>query len=262
MSEPSTLLVSVTEQDGIARIVINRPKMNALNRAVLDELAQAVRAVSRRGGPRVAVLSGAGDRAFVAGADIGEMSTMTPAEAREFAEAGHTACRLIEEAPCPFIAAVQGYALGGGCELALACDFIYASENAEFGQPEVNLGLMPGFGGTQRLTRRVGAGWARQLIYTGEYIKAAEAQAIGLVNRVVPAGELEKTVLAIAAKIAQKGPLGVAASKRAILRGAEIDLVAGCELEARAFAVLFGSEDQKEGTRAFLEKRSPVFKGR
>jgi enoyl-CoA hydratase len=261
MSEFSTLRVS--EQDGIAKIVINRPdKLNALNRAVLDELALAVRDLSRRDGPRVAILTGEGQRAFVAGADIAEMSTMTVAGAKDFADAGHRACRLIEEAPCPFIAAVHGFALGGGCELALACDFIYASDKAKFGQPEVSLGLMPGFGGTQRLARRVGPGRARELVYTGDHINAESALAMGLVNAVVPAGELEERVLAVAQKIAQKAPLSIAASKRVILRGAEIDLVAACELEAQAFSALFCSEDMKEGTTAFLEKRPPSFRGR
>jgi enoyl-CoA hydratase len=261
MSEFSTLLFS--EQDGIAKIVVNRPdKLNALNRTVLDELARAVRTVSRSGGPRVAILTGAGDRAFVAGADIAEMSTMTTAQAKEFADAGHAACALIEQAPCPFIAAVHGFALGGGCELALACDFIYATEKARFGQPEVNLGIMPGFGGTQRLARRVGPGRARELVYTGDHVLADQALAMGLVNAVVPPAELEERVLAVAKKIASKAPLAIAASKRVMLRGAETDLPTGCELEAQAFAGLFGSEDQREGTRAFLEKRTIAFVGR
>ena len=261
MAELSTLLV--TEQDGIAKIVINRPdKLNALNRTVIDELSQAVSDLSKAGGPRAVILTGSGQRAFVAGADIAEMSTMTPAQAKSFADAGHGLCRLIEEAPCPVIAAVHGFALGGGCELALACDFIYASEKARFGQPEVALGLMPGFGGTQRLSRRVGPGRARELIYTGDQVTAAEALAMGLVNAVLPPAELDERVLVVAGKIAQKAPLAIGASKRAILRGIEVDLVAGCELEAQAFSALFGSEDQKEGTKAFLEKRTPAFQGR
>lgn len=261
MSEFSTLLVS--EQDGVAKIVVNRPdKLNALNRTVLDELARAVRELSRSGGPRVAILTGAGDRAFVAGADIAEMSTMTTAQAKEFADAGHAVCALIEQAPCPFIAAVQGFALGGGCELALACDFVYASEKARFGQPEVNLGIMPGFGGTQRLARRIGPGRARELVYTGDHILADQALAMGLVNAVVPPAELEERVLTVAKKIASKAPLAISASKRVMLRGLETDLPTGCELEAQAFAGLFGSEDQREGTRAFLEKRTVVFQGR
>jgi len=261
MADYSTLLVS--ETDGIATIVVNRPdKLNALNRTVLDELAEAVRHVSRTGGPRVAILAGAGERAFVAGADISEMSTLTAAQAKAFSDAGHAACDLIERAPCPFIAKVNGFALGGGCELALACDFIYASDKARFGQPEVNLGIMPGFGGTQRLARRVGPGRARELVYTGDHIMAEQALGMGLVNAVVPAAELEERVAAVAKKIAQKPPLAIAASKRVILRGLEADLVAACELEAQAFSALFGSEDQQEGMRGFLEKKAVTFQGR
>jgi enoyl-CoA hydratase len=261
MTEFSTILVS--EQDAIAKIVVNRPdKLNSLNRTVIDELNRAVLGLSRPGGPRAAILTGAGQRAFVAGADIAEMSTMTPAQAKSFADAGHRLCQLIEEAPCPVIAAVHGFALGGGCELALACDFIYASEKARFGQPEVALGLMPGFGGTQRLARRIGPGRARELIYTGDHITAEAALAMGLVNAVVPPVELDERVQVVAGKIAQKAPLAVTASKRVLLRGLETDLVAGCELEAQAFSALFGSEDQKEGTKAFLEKRPPTFHAR
>ena len=261
MTELSTILV--TQQDGIAKIVVNRPdKLNALNRTVIDELTRAVTGLFGSGGPRAAILTGAGQRAFVAGADIAEMSTMTAAEAKSFADAGHRLCQLIEEAPFPVIAAVHGFALGGGCELALACDFIYASDKARFGQPEVALGLMPGFGGTQRLARRVGPGRARELIYTGDHVTADAALAMGLVNAVVPVAELDERVQAVAGKIAQKAPLAITASKRVILRGLETDLVAGCELEAQAFSSLFGSEDQKEGTKAFLEKRTPTFNAR
>jgi enoyl-CoA hydratase len=253
----------LTEHNGIAELVVNRPdKRNALNRAVIGELVDAIRTISRRGGPRAAIIMGAGDVAFVAGADIAEMSTMSVADAKAFSDAGHELGALVEMAPCPFIAAVNGVALGGGCELALACDFIYASDKARFGQPEVGLGLMPGFGGTQRLARRVGVGVARELIYTGDPLSAADALAKGLVNAVVPHAELKEKVLAVATKIASKAPLAIAASKRAILRGTETDLVAGNELEAQAFAALFGSDDQREGTRAFLEKRAPAFNGR
>lgn len=261
MSEFST--IRVEEQDGVAKIVINRPdKLNALNRLVIDELTLAVREVSRRDGPRAAILTGEGQRAFAAGADIAEMSTMTVAQAKDFADAGHGVCLLIEEAPCAFIAAVHGFALGGGCELALACDFIYASDKARFGQPEVSLGLMPGFGGTQRLARRVGRARARELVYTGDHISAEAALAMGLVNAVVPPAELDERVRSVAQKIAQKAPLAVGASKRVIARGSEIDLIAACELEAQAFSALFGSEDMKDGTKAFLEKRTPSFRGR
>jgi enoyl-CoA hydratase len=260
MSDYQSLLV--TEEGGVATITVNRPeKLNALNRVVLRELATAVRQIAENPAVRIAILTGAGEKAFVAGADIAEMSNMTAAEAKVFSDAGHRACALIEEAPCPFIAQVNGFALGGGCELALACDFIYASDKARFGQPEVNLGVLPGFGGTQRLARRVGPGRARELVYTGDHVTAEQALAMGLVNAVVPAAELGARVLAVAKKIAAKGPLAIRASKRVLLRGAETDLVAGCELEATAFSALFGSEDQKEGMRAFLEKRAAAFKG-
>jgi enoyl-CoA hydratase len=198
----------------------------------------------------------------VAGADIAEMSTMTTAQGKAFADAGHALCAAIEAAPCPFIAQVHGFALGGGCELALACDFIYASEKARFGQPEVNLGILPGFGGTQRLARRIGPGRARELVYTGDMVSAEQALAMGLVNAVVPVAELEERVSSVAKKIAQKGPLAIAAAKRVILRGLEADLPTGCELEAQAFSSLFGTEDQKEGMRAFLEKKPVTFQGR
>jgi enoyl-CoA hydratase len=260
MAEYQSLLFS--EEDGIAKIVVNRPdKLNALSRAVLDDLSRAVRAVIESPTARVAIVTGAGEKAFVAGADIAEMEKMTPAQAKAFSDAGHAVCALIEQAPCPFIAAVNGFALGGGCELALACDFIYASDKARFGQPEVSLGILPGFGGTQRLARRVGPGRARELVYTGDHVTAEAALAMGLVNAIVPLAELSERVLAVAKKIAKKGPLAIAASKRVILRGGETDLAAACELEATAFSALFGSEDQKEGMRAFLEKRAAAFKG-
>lgn len=255
--------VLVTEDASVATVVVNRPdKLNALNRIVLDELADAFDTLCRGARPRVAILTGAGDRAFVAGADIAEMSELSVAAAKSFADAGHLACSRIELAPFPVIAQVNGFALGGGTELALACDFVYASDKAKFGQPEVGLGLMPGFGGTQRLARRVGQGLAREIIYTGDPIGADRALEIGLVNAVVPHGELAAKVTAVAKKIASRGPIAVAASKRTLLRGYDADIATGCELEAQAFAALFDSDDQKEGTRAFLEKRQATFTGR
>src|SRR6185369_8338403 len=190
-----------------------------------------------------------------------EMVEQGATEARGFAAAGRAVGDVLENMTKPVVAMVNGFALGGGCELALACDFIYASDKARFGQPEVNLGVLPGFGGTQRLARRVGPGRARELVYTGDHVTAADALAMGLVNAVVPAAELEGRVLAVAKKIAAKGPLAIRAAKRVLLRGAETDLAAACELEATAFSALFGSEDQKEGMRAFLEKRAAAFKG-
>lgn len=251
------------DQDGaIATVTINRPdKLNALNAQVIRELTEAFARLGSDG-TRAVVLTGAGEKAFVAGADIAEMSGLSSAEAKAFAEAGHRLGFTLESAPYPVIAAVNGFALGGGCELALACDFIYASDRAKFGQPEVNLGLMPGFGGTQRLSRRVGLGLARELVFTGEPIDAERALAIGLVNAVVPGGELLDRARATAHKIAAKAPLAIAASKRALAKGYDVELGVACELEATAFGALFASEDMREGTRAFVEKRKPEFRGR
>jgi enoyl-CoA hydratase len=207
-------------------------------------------------------VTGAGDKAFAAGADIAAMSEMTASQALRFAELGHRVGAAFEQARFPFIAAVNGFALGGGCEIALACDFIYASERAKLGQPEVTLGVLPGFGGTQRLARRVGAAWARELCMTGDVIGAEEALRIGLVNRVLPPAELLPKAREMAKKIASRGPLAIAALKRAILRGEDVALPTANELEATAFASLFGTADQKEGMKAFLEKRAPSFVGR
>jgi enoyl-CoA hydratase len=252
----------IIENDGtIATLTLNRPdKLNALNEALIGELTAAFTALAEKT-PRAVVVTGAG-KAFSAGVDIGEMSTMSTVDAKRRADAGHALGALVESLSCPVIAAVNGFALGGGCELALACDFIYAADSAKFGQPEVNLGVIPGFGGTQRLTRRVGIGRARELVYTGEIIAADKALAIGLVNAVVPKDELMTRVRAVVDQIASKGPLAVAAAKRVTLRGADADLTVANELEAQAFAMLFGSEDQKEGMKAFVEKRKPEFGGR
>ena len=250
----------------VATITIQRPdKLNALNARVIAELTRAFNDLlpsdSDQESVRAAILTGAG-KAFVAGADISEMADMTPVGAKLFSDAGHRLCALIESLPFPVIAAVNGFALGGGCELALACDFIYAAEGAKLGQPEVNLAVIPGFGGTQRLLRRVGAARARELIYTADLVTAEQALAMGLVNAVVPAAELLVRVRDVALKIASRGPLAVAAAKRVMLRGEALDLPAACELEAQAFAMLFGSEDQKTGMRAFLEKSKASFKRR
>ncbi|NUQ72899.1 MAG: enoyl-CoA hydratase/isomerase family protein [Polyangiaceae bacterium] len=250
----------------VATITIQRPdKLNALNARVIAELTRAFHDLASTGENQeptaAAILTGAG-KAFVAGADISEMAAMNPAHAKLFSDAGHRLCALIESLPFPVIAALNGFALGGGCEIALACDFIYAADNAKLGQPECNLAVIPGFGGTQRLLRRVGAARARELIYTGDLITAEQALGMGLVNAVFPAGELLQKARDTAVKIASKGPLAVATAKRVMLRGEALDLPAACELEAQAFAMLFGSEDQKTGMRAFLEKTKASFKGR
>jgi len=255
------------ERDGrVATVTINRPdKLNALSTKVVRDLMMAFhRLVFPSDGDRpwAVILTGAGEKAFVAGADIAEMSAMNAAEAKGFADAGHRLGALMESAPFVVISAVNGFALGGGTELALCGDFIYASEKARFGQPEVKLGVIPGFGGTQRLARRVGLGMARELVYTGRMIDAAEALRIGLANRVVAHGELMAKVREVANEIAARGPVAVAAAKRCMLRGYDQDLVNANELEAAEFAVLFGTEDQSEGMKAFLEKREPSFRGR
>jgi len=257
--------VRVERSAHVATVTITRAdKLNAINAAVLSELAEAFSSLSSASGAdtcRAAILTGEG-KAFVAGADIAEMASLSPAEAKHFSEVGHRLGAQIEAAAFPVIAAVNGFALGGGAELALACDFIYASEKAKFGQPEVNLGVIPGFGGTQRLARRVGIAHARELIYSGDIISAARAEMIGLVNAVFAPDELLPNARALAEKIAQKGPLAVASAKRVLLRGEGQGLVSACELEAQAFGLLFGTEDQKAGMKAFVEKAKVEFAGR
>jgi enoyl-CoA hydratase len=259
MPNHSSLLI---ETDGACvTFTLHRPdKLNALNSELLGELDEAFRSIEQAR-PRAVIVTGAG-KAFSAGVDIAEMAAMTTVEAKRRADAGHALAARIESLSCPVIAAVNGFALGGGCELALSCDFIYASDSAKFGQPEVNLGVIPGFGGTQRLARRVGIAIARELIYTGEIIDAERALEIGLVNAVVPKDALLKQVRAVADQIASKAPLAVAQAKRAMLRGVMGDMTAASELEAQAFAMLFGTDDQEEGMRAFVEKRKPEYKGR
>jgi enoyl-CoA hydratase len=254
--------VAVERAGAVATVTIQRPdKLNALNARVVADLASAFATLAADADPiRCALLTGAG-KAFIAGADIAEMATLSSVEAKRFAEAGHALGAQIEELRFPVIAAVNGFALGGGCELALACDFIYAAEGAKLGQPEVNLGIIPGFGGTQRLLRRVGAARARELIFSGEMITAEQALAIGLVNAVHPGPELLSRARDTALKIASRGPLAVAASKRVMLRGEALDLPAACELEAQAFAALFGSDDQRAGMKAFIEKQKATFSG-
>lgn len=264
MADYETLLV---EQKGAAVVItVNRPKaLNALNAAVIVDLSHAIEAVQTKGlGQGVAgvVITGAGDKAFVAGADIRAMSSMGADEAQTFAAQGHGVAEAIAHLGVPVIAAVNGFALGGGCELALACDFAYASENAKFGQPEVNLGVIPGFGGTQRLLRRVGQARALELCVTGELFDAKTALEWGLVNRVCAPGEVLSAALATIELIAKKGPLAVAAAKRVVHEGAQLPLAAANQLEIDAFGQLFGSEDQSEGMKAFIEKRPAAFSGK
>jgi enoyl-CoA hydratase len=253
------LTVEIAER--IATITVNRPdKLNALNAATIGELGAAIDDVRARPDVAGIILTGAG-RAFVAGADIGELAAQTPEAARERAERGQATFRRFETSPKPVIAAVNGFALGGGCELALACHVRIASDVAKFGQPEVKLGLIPGYGGTQRLPRLVGRGRALQLLLTGEIIDAAEAFRIGLVNRVVAAAELTDAARAMMGLMLVNGPLALAACIDVTGRGLDMTLDDGLALEAGAFGVLAGTSDMAEGTRAFLEKRPPQFTG-
>jgi enoyl-CoA hydratase len=249
----------VEEEVGLA--TFDRPAvLNALDARTLDELAEVIGEVER-GAARALLLTGAGDKAFVAGADIAGMAAMSAAEARRFAERGHAVLDRLERLPVPTVAVVNGYALGGGCELALACDLVYASERARFGQPEVNLGIVPGFGGTQRLPRRVGAMRALELVLTGDACDAARARELGLVLEVLPPDRLLPYARQQAKKILARGPLAVAQAKRLVHAGAGMPLSAANELERQGFSALFASEDAREGMRAFLEKRPPRFRG-
>ncbi len=211
---------------------------------------------------RVVVLTGAGEKSFVAGADIAAMSTLTPEEARRFSALGSGAMAAIEQAPQPWIAAVNGFALGGGCELALSCDVRLAAENAKFGQPEITLGITPGFAGTQRLARNVGIGWAKYLILSGRPIRAEEALRIGLVQAVYPKGELMDQAMKLAREMASRSPLAMRYCKQAVSRALDVDIETGVQIERDLFALCFATEDQREGMAAFLEKREATFSGR
>ncbi|RKI69544.1 enoyl-CoA hydratase/isomerase family protein [Corallococcus sp. AB049A] len=250
------------EKDGaLALLTVDRPKaLNALNSATFHEMEHALNSLKED--TRALIVTGGGDKAFVAGADIAEMSTISAAQAREFSALGHRVFEHLENLPIPTIAAVNGFALGGGLELALGCDLIYASEKAKLGVPEVTLGVIPGFGGTQRLTRLLGRARAKELLFTADRLDAAKAKEIGLVLDVVPADKLMEHVKAVAAKILKNGPLAVAQAKRVVEYGADQDLRAANELERQGFAVLFGSEDQREGMAAFLAKRPANFQGK
>ena len=248
-------------EDGVGLLTFNRARvLNALDVRTIEELSDAVSDVER-GAARVLVLTGAGDKAFVAGADIAAMTAMSPTEARRFAELAHRVLERLERLPVPTIAAVNGFALGGGCELALACDLVYASERARFGQPEVNLGLIPAFGGTQRLARRVGPGRALEIILTGEPIDAVKAKEVGLVLEVLAPEQLLPHALQVARKVASRAPAAVALAKRTLHAGLAVDIATAGELERQAFALLFGTEDTKEGLKAFVEKRPPSYRG-
>ncbi|MFA7572509.1 MAG: short-chain-enoyl-CoA hydratase [Lutispora sp.] len=252
--------LSLTQDGRVAILAINRPNaLNALNRSVLMELDAALDDLEKNQEIYVIVLTGEG-KAFVAGADIEEMKDMTPEEAKKFAELGSRVFKKIETIDKPVIAAVNGYALGGGCELAMACDIIIAGEKAKFGQPEVGLGITPGFGGTQRLPRIVGTKIAKELLFTGEIIGAEEAERIGLVNKVVPQQMSLQTAIEMGKSIASKGQIAVRNCKTAVNRGIETDVDSGVVIENQLFASCFENSDQKEGMTAFIEKRKANFK--
>jgi enoyl-CoA hydratase len=255
-------LVDVQHDGPITRVTIQRPKaLNALNSAVLAELDEAVGRLAYQPGLRVVIVRGAGDRSFVAGADIAEMVSLDAHQARVFAERGQRVFTRIESLTQPVIAEVQGFALGGGLELAMSCDWIVASTKALLGQPEIDLGIIPGFGGTQRLARRVGAARARDLICTGRRIGAEEAFRIGLIDQMHAPEALREAVEALAATLASKAPAALREAKRAISRGVDTTLEAGLAIEARAFGDCFATADAREGLRAFLEKRPAKFQG-
>ena len=254
--------VKMEREDGVAVLTIDRQeKLNALDRQVVEEIGQALLELEAER-PRAIVVTGAGERAFIAGADIRAMSVMDPIEAKQFSEIGHAAMALLDRSPVPTIAAVNGFALGGGCEVALACDVRIAAVNATFGFPEVGLGILPGMGGTQRLPRLIGPALAKELIFTGRRIGAEEAREIGLVNRVVGQGEALDAAMGLAAEISANGPLAVRHAKAAANRALDVDLISGLEYEADQFALLFATEDAREGMNAFGEKRKPKFEGR
>jgi enoyl-CoA hydratase len=246
----------------VATVTINRPKvLNALNAQTVDELRRAMLDLKHDPSIRVVILTGAGDRSFVAGADINELSGKAPASNRELALTGQHVFDIIEHLGKPVIAAINGYALGGGCELAMACTLRIAADHAKLGQPEVNLGLLPGYAGTQRLPRLVGKGRALELLLTGAPIDAAEAERIGLVNRVVPGSELASAVKTLASTLAAQAPLAMRYIIDAVNTGLEMPVAEGAIHEATLFGLIATTDDMREGTRAFLEKRKPVFKG-
>ena len=250
-------------KDGIARITISRPeKLNALDRQTVREIDRVVASAGQDPSVGVLIITGAGEKAFVAGADIGELASQTPVEGTAYARAGQAVLDRLERLGKPSIAAINGYALGGGLELAMACTFRVAAESAKLGQPEVALGIIPGYGGTQRLARLVGAGRALEMILTGEPIDAREALRIGLLNRVVPAAELLPAAEALARTILTRGPVALRYALQAVHEGLQTTLNEGLSMEAALFGLCCATEDMREGTRAFVEKRKPAFKGR
>lgn len=261
MTPDALEMLTLAVDDGVATVTVNRPdKLNALNDATIRELGIAIDTVRERSDVAGIIVTGAG-RAFVAGADIAELASQSAVDAQARARRGQEVFSRFESSPKPVVAAVNGFALGGGCELAMACHLRIASEAAKFGQPEVKLGIVPGYGGTQRLPRLVGMGRALQILLTGEMIDAAEAYRIGLVNAVVPASELLPTAVRLLRSIIAHGPLAIALTLDAVRRGMDTSLDDGLALEASAFGVLSATGDMREGMRAFLDKRPPSFRG-
>ncbi|HEX8169838.1 MAG TPA: enoyl-CoA hydratase-related protein [Thermoanaerobaculia bacterium] len=253
--------IRTENRDGILVITIDRPKvLNALNAQTVAEIGSAFEAARDDAAVKCVIVTGAGEKAFVAGADIGELATMTPITGKAVAEKGQRTFRAIERFPKPVIAAINGFALGGGCELALACHIRIAAENAQLGLPEVTLGIIPGYGGTQRMARLLGKGKALELILTGDRITAAEAERIGLVNKVVPADQLMAAAEEMARRIASRGPLAVRAAIEAVMSGSDMPFEEGQFLEATLFGLLASTEDMKEGMAAFLQKRKAEFR--
>lgn len=259
---PQEPVVRVEERGGIAIVTVNRPKaLNALSPEVVAELEKRFAELERNPSVRGVILTGAGERSFIAGADIASMAPLSPAEARAWGQRGQNLLFKIENLPKPVIAAVNGYALGGGLEIAMACDFIVAAPEAKLGQPEVLLGVIPGFAGTQRLARLVGVGKAKQLCMSGDQITAEEGHRIGLVAELAPRAELLSKCESILRKILDNGPVAVRLAKEVINRGVNMDLESAANLELNAFAICFSTTDQKEGMKAFLEKRKAAFTG-
>ena len=248
--------------NGIYCLTVNRPKqMNSLNQATITEITAAIATVKQDSQARVLLFTGAGEKAFIAGADISQFKNLGSLEARELGLAGQNIARQLEQMDIPVIAVVNGFALGGGCELAMACDWIIAADNAKFGQPEINLGIMPGFGGSQRLMRLVGKAMAMDLCMTGRMIDAAEAQRLGLVNQVYNAADLMDAATKLATTLSQKAPIALKFIKQVLRDGQNMSLENACTLEAELFALCFSTEDQEEGVAAFLEKRKAEFRG-
>jgi len=253
----------IERDGGVAILTVNRPKvLNALNTQTLDELRRAILELKRDDSVRAVILTGAGEKSFVAGADINELATQTPTSGREHAIAGQHILDLVEHLGKPVIAAINGYALGGGCELAMACTIRLAADTAKLGQPEINLGLIPGYAGTQRLARIVGRGRALELLLTGDQISAQDAHRLGLVNRVVPAADLMTEAKKLAATLAAKAPIAVRYILEAVHKGVEMPFAQAQIFEATLFGLVASTDDMREGTKAFLEKRKADFKGK